>query len=113
MSQTPTVHVPVMLDEVLEWLAPRPGQVLVDGTLGGAGHALALARAIGPGGLLIALDRDPAALTAAETTLAGMPVKLVDSNFADLPAVLSQLAIPAVHGVLLDLGLSSDQLADE
>src|SRR5205085_10017120 len=63
-------------------------------------------------GRVIALDRDPAALAAAETSLAGWPITLVDSNFCDLPEVLAQLEVAAVDGVLLDLGLSSDQLAD-
>ena len=54
-------HIPVMLDEVLHWLAPQPGQVLVDGTLGGGGHARAIAERVGNTGLVVALDRDPAA----------------------------------------------------
>jgi len=59
-----------------------------------------------------ALDRDPAAIAAAEANLAGLPVVVSHASFADLPEVLEQLEIPAVNGVLLDLGLSSDQLAD-
>jgi 16S rRNA (cytosine1402-N4)-methyltransferase len=86
--------------------------VLVDGTLGGGGHTRALAEAVGPSGRVIALDRDPTALVAAETRLAGLPVTLVHSSFADLAEVLAQLDVPAVDGVLLDLGLSSDQLDD-
>ena len=107
-----TVHIPVLADEVLHWLDPKPGQVLVDGTLGGGGHTRLLAERLGPQGRVIALDRDPAALAGAEKSLAGLPVTLVDSNFCDLPEVLAQLEVPAVDGVLLDLGLSSDQLAD-
>ncbi len=107
-----TQHVPVLPAEVLHWLDPRPGQVLVDGTLGGGGHTRLLAERVGPQGRVIALDRDPAALAAAEASLAGLPVTLVDSNFCDLPEVLAQLGVPEVDGVLLDLGLSSDQLAD-
>jgi 16S rRNA (cytosine1402-N4)-methyltransferase len=105
-------HVSVLPEEVLQWLTPRPGQVFVDGTLGGGGHTRALADAVGAGGLVIALDRDPAALANAQENLAGLPVKLVQANFCELPTVLSDLAIRAVDGVLLDLGLSSDQLAD-
>src|SRR5438552_1714080 len=108
----PTCHIPVLSQEVLHWLDPRPGQVLVDGTLGGGGHTRLLAERVGPAGRIIALDRDPAALAAAEHSLAGLPITLVDSNFCDLPEVLAQLDVPAVDGVLLDLGLSSDQLAD-
>ena len=109
---TTPVHVPVLLDEIVEWLRPEPGQTIVDGTLGGGGHTRGLAEQIGPTGRIIALDRDPAARAAAEANLAGLPVTLVDSNFAELPEVLEQLEVPAVDGIVLDLGLSSDQLAD-
>jgi 16S rRNA (cytosine1402-N4)-methyltransferase len=112
MNQSPPSHVPVMVNEVVEWLRPMPGQVIVDGTLGGGGHTAALAQRVAPGGLVVALDRDPATLAAAETHLAGQSVKLVAANFRELPEVLRQLAIRAVDGILLDLGLSSDQLAD-
>lgn len=108
----PSHHIPVLLDEVLEHLAAQPGQTLVDGTLGGGGHTRALAERVGPTGLIVALDRDPAARDRAAQALAGLPVKVVDSNFAELPEVLAQLEIPAVDGIVLDLGLSSDQLAD-
>lgn len=106
------MHVPVMLDEVIEWLDPQPGQILVDGTLGGGGHTLALAEKVGLSGLVLSLDRDPAALEAAERKLKGQPVKLVHSNYCELDEVLRQLDIEAVDGILVDLGLSSDQLAD-
>ncbi|MBI3837371.1 MAG: 16S rRNA (cytosine(1402)-N(4))-methyltransferase RsmH [Planctomycetia bacterium] len=101
-----------MLDEVIQYLDPRAGQTVVDGTLGGGGHTRALAERVGPTGLVIALDRDSAALTAAERNLAGLPVKLVSANFRELPEVLKQIEIPAVQSIVLDLGLSSDQLAD-
>lgn len=105
-------HVPVLLEEVLVALDPQPGGVFVDGTLGGGGYTRVLAERVGSSGDVIALDRDPAALAAAEVNLAGLPVKLVQSNFCELPEVLDQLGIAAVDGVVLDLGLSSDQLAD-
>jgi 16S rRNA (cytosine1402-N4)-methyltransferase len=110
---TESVHVPVMLEEVVRWLTPRPGMVLVDGTLGGGGHARTLAEALTDKGLLIGIDRDSAAIDAAEQYLRGLPVRLVQANFCDLPEVLEQLEIKTVDGVLLDLGLSSDQLADK
>jgi 16S rRNA (cytosine1402-N4)-methyltransferase len=112
MDRPLPLHVPVMLDEVIQWLDPRPGQVFVDGTLGGGGHTEALARRVGDTGLVIALDRDGAALAAAEQRLAGLPVKLVAASYCELPEVLAQLDVEAVHGIVLDLGLSSDQLAD-
>ncbi|HVX10953.1 MAG TPA: 16S rRNA (cytosine(1402)-N(4))-methyltransferase RsmH [Pirellulales bacterium] len=105
-------HVSVMLDEVVAWLAPRPGMTVVDGTLGAGGHTRALAERIGPDGQVLAFDRDPAALAAAEESLRGLPIKLVHADFAELPDVLEQLGIETVDGVVLDLGLSSDQLAD-
>jgi 16S rRNA (cytosine1402-N4)-methyltransferase len=108
----PTEHVSVMLAEVLETLNPQPGQVFLDGTLGGGGHTRALAERVGPTGLVIACDRDPLALAAAEKSLKGLPIKLADSNFCELPEVLQQLEIKEVDGIVLDLGLSSDQLAD-
>jgi 16S rRNA (cytosine1402-N4)-methyltransferase len=112
MSQVPTAHVPVLLQEVLEWLRPQPGGVLFDGTLGGGGHTRALAERVGPQGLVLAMDRDPAAIDAARQTLAGLPVRAVQGNFCDLPEVLRGLDIAAVDGAVLDLGVSSDQLAD-
>lgn len=101
-----------MLDDIVHWLEPRAGQVFVDGTLGGGGHTRALAELVGPAGRVISLDRDPAALAAAEINLQGLSVTLVESDFRDLPEVLAQLGLAAVDGVVLDLGLSSDQLAD-
>lgn len=112
MTNPPSVHVSVMLDEVLQWLEPRPGMVLVDGTLGGGGHTRALAERVAPSGRVIALDRDLAAVEAATIRLAELPIQPVQANFADLGDVLDGLGIEAVDGVLLDLGLSSDQLAD-
>ena len=101
-----------MLHEVAEWLSPEPGQTLVDGTLGGGGHTRVFAEEVGLQGLVIALDLDPAALAMAEDALVGQPVKLVGANFCELPEVLEQIGVAAVDGILLDLGMSSDQLAD-
>ncbi len=112
MSPCHSIHVPVLLDEVVEWLAPKPGAVLVDGTLGGGGHSRAVAERLVPDGTLIALDRDPAAIDAARESLADLPVVVARGSFADLPEVLAELGFTRVDGVILDLGLSSDQLAD-
>lgn len=112
MTENSPVHVPVLLGEVLHWLDPKPGAVIVDGTLGGGGHARRLAERVGPAGRLIGLDLDPEAIRAAGEDLAGLPVELVHANFCDLPEVLAALSIDAVDGILLDLGLSSVQLAD-
>ncbi len=107
-----TIHVPVLPREVLELLAPLPGETMVDGTLGGAGHTRMLAAAVGDNGQVLSFDRDGQAIEAAEQILRGLPIKLVHANFRELRQVLDQLEIRGVDGVLLDLGLSSDQLAD-
>lgn len=112
MPPGPTQHVPVMAQEVLDLLRPAPGQTFVDGTLGGGGHTRLLAQRIPPNGLVLALDRDPIAVERADTELRELPVRALHANFSDLPEVLEQLEIAAVDGILLDLGLSSDQLAD-
>ena len=112
MPEKTTVHVPVLLDQVVHWLRPRPGAVFVDGTLGGGGHARALADKLGRDGLLIGLDRDSHAVEVAERRFEGLPVKLEKANYCDLPELLDQLGIDMVDGVVLDLGLSSDQLDD-
>ena len=115
MTSSQPVHIPVMPREIVEWLAPKPGMVLVDGTLGGGGHTRLLAERLQgrDDSFVLALDRDPSALAAAERNLAGLPVKIAQANFCDLGDVLDELGIAAVDGVLLDLGLSSDQLADQ
>jgi 16S rRNA (cytosine1402-N4)-methyltransferase len=83
----------------------------VDGTLGGGGHARQLAARVAPSGLVIGLDRDPAAIEAAERACSGWPVRAVHANYRDLPQVLAGFQITTVDAVLLDLGLSSDQLS--
>ncbi len=91
----------------------RPGMRVVDGTLGGGGHTRLFAEAVGPEGLVIAIDRDPAAIERGAHELAGLPVRFAQANYRDLPEVLDALAIDRVDRVLLDVGLSSDQLADD
>jgi 16S rRNA (cytosine1402-N4)-methyltransferase len=107
-------HVPVLVAEVLDLLAPQPGQVIVDATIGAGGHARLLAERLRPGGQLIGLDRDEMMLALAQSELAASrcPVKLVHSNFDRLTELLNQLGITAVDSVLADLGICSDQLDD-
>lgn len=107
-----SVHIPVLPAETLEWLQPQSGGTFVDGTLGGGGHTRLLAERVGSAGRVIALDRDQAALARAERELAGLPVMIAHSNFCDLPEVLAEIGMEKVDGILLDIGLSSDQLAD-
>jgi 16S rRNA (cytosine1402-N4)-methyltransferase len=113
MSIDETHHIPVLAAEVLAALEPAAGKTLVDGTLGGGGHARLLADAVTPGGRLLALDRDPAAVERSAELLSDLPVDCLHANYADLPEILAGSGIPSVDGILLDLGLSSDQLADE
>ena len=105
-------HIPVMLAEVVEWLSPKPGMVLVDGTLGGGGHTRALAEGLQDKGFVLALDRDPNAIEGAERRLSGLPVKLAQANFCDVSDVLTEIGVREVDGIVLDLGLSSEQLSD-
>lgn len=105
-------HVPVLTAEVLEALGTAPGQTVVDVTAGAGGHARLVADRLGPGGRLIALDRDPAMIELARSRLAGAAcmVTLVHASFDRLREVLDELSVAAVDGVLADLGVSSDQL---
>jgi 16S rRNA (cytosine1402-N4)-methyltransferase len=112
MSTSQSQHVSVLTAEVLAQLELAPGQIVLDGTLGGGGHARAILQRIGPTGLLVAFDRDPAAIERAASWSAGMPVRFCQTNFCDAPEALDQLNIDRLDGVILDLGLSSDQLAD-
>lgn len=111
---SPFTHQPVLLDECLTWLTPQPGDLVVDGTVGGGGHAEAILARTGPSGRLLGLDHDPQAITAAGTRLQpfGDRVTLVQASFRALSSVLDDLQIAQVDGVLLDLGVSSPQLDD-
>lgn len=109
---TTSYHVPVLLDETLAQLDLRPGAVIVDGTLGGGGHAEAILERTRPDGLLIGLDVDPDAIREASRRLApfGERVRLVQASFRRLDDVARELELVPVDGVLLDLGVSSHQL---
>ena len=102
-------HRPVLLEQTLETLQVRPDGVYLDGTAGGGGHSFAIASQL-QGGRLIALDQDPDAIRAAGERLAGLPATVVQSNFTRMDEVLQRLEIPAVDGILLDIGVSSHQL---
>ena len=106
-------HVSVLLQECLEGLNIRPEGIYVDGTLGRAGHSSRIAERLTTG-RLIGIDRDPVALAAAGERLKPWKdrVTLVHSNFCEIKQVLSDLQIPGVDGILLDLGVSSPQLDD-
>jgi 16S rRNA (cytosine1402-N4)-methyltransferase len=107
-------HLPVMADEVVEILAPRPGSLQIDATLGGAGHAERILAATAPDGRLLGLDADAAAVARSARRLArfGDRVVLRQGNFRYLAEIAPQAGFAAVDGLLLDLGLSSYQLGD-
>ncbi len=105
-------HVPVLRDAVLRYLAPRKGGLYVDATVGPGGHAEAILEAISPEGRLIGVDRDPQALAFARRRLDrfGARAIFVHGDARRLPALLRELGISRVRGVLADLGVSSLQL---
>ena len=105
-------HMPVLQEEVLRFLAPKPGGIYLDGTVGGGGHAALILQASEPDGVLIGLDRDRSALAATGERLAhyGERVRLFHGNFSDMAEPLTQLGITGLDGFLLDLGVSSHQL---
>jgi 16S rRNA (cytosine1402-N4)-methyltransferase len=110
-------HVPVLLQAVVEHLALEPGLVYVDGTVGSAGHYSAVAHRIGPGGVAIGIDRDASALERARRRIAaerisGVECSLVHASFDELERVVTQSGHQDVDRVLLDLGVSSEQLDD-
>lgn len=104
-------HVPVLYNEVLAGLQPKPGGFHIDGTVGAGGHAAGILEHTSPDGRLLGLDRDPAALAAAQTTLAqfGDRVRLAQASYIEMAAYAAEAS---ADGVLLDLGLSSLQLDD-
>ena len=107
-------HVSVLPAEAIELLRPRPGARMLDGTLGGGGHARLLLEHLAPGGVLVGLDRDPEAVERVSRALApfGEAFRARCADFADLGAALDAEGIDRVDGILLDLGLSSLQIED-
>lgn len=104
-------HTPVLLAEVTQQLSPHDGSTIVDCTLGGAGHARRIQELIGPDGMLVGIDRDPAALDAAADTLRlGQQTILRQGDFGDIDRILSDVDLAFVDGFLFDLGVSSYQL---
>lgn len=112
-SRSPrSVHVPVMLREVLQQLDLHPGLVVADGTVGAGGHSKKIWERIQPGGRLIGTDRDAMMLRWAREALPDPAVILQQGSYVELPTVLAGLELDGVDRFLLDLGLSSDQLED-
>lgn len=105
----------MLLKETLEYLDPKPGGIYVDGTLGGAGHSLEIAKRILPGGVLIGIDQDLNALEAAKERLKtfGGSVITVHDNFRNIKSIVHENGFDEVDGILLDIGVSSHQLDEE
>ncbi len=104
-------HKSVLLDEVIEGLNIKPDGIYVDGTLGGAGHSAEIAKRLNEKGRLIGIDQDEDAIKTATERLASFPgVTVVRNNYENMVAVLKELNIDGVDGILLDLGVSSFQL---
>ena len=105
-------HIPVLLNETLALLAPERGGIFVDGTLGGGGHAEAVLTRLGQADRLIGIDRDWEAVHAAGERLStfGGRFTALHGNFFDMKALLGEIGVTEVSGILLDLGVSSHQL---
>ncbi len=105
-------HTSVLLKETVDSLSVRPGGVYVDGTLGGGGHSLEIAKRLQGRGTLIGIDRDEAAVLAAGARLEpfGETVKIVRGNYSSMPGIVQSLGFSRVDGIVLDLGVSSHQL---
>ena len=110
-------HTPIMLAEVLRCLQPRPGDVVVEATLGGGGHAQALLTRIAPSGTLLGLDVDGVALIRTaerlrQLDLGGARLMAQQASFADLADAMRAAELPAANAILVDLGVSSMQMDD-
>lgn len=114
MNSERSQHVSVMLDEVLEYLRPRPGGHYIDGTLGGGGHTTALLERSAPDGKVLGIDADLQALARVRGQLSEYVsngrLVLVHGNFAQLAPIAHEAGFMSVQGILLDLGFSSDQM---
>lgn len=105
-------HNPVLVKEVISFLNPRQGQIIVDATIGGAGHSAEILQRISPGGLLIGIDRDEEALRLVSERLKPFKgsFKLINKNFKDLKEILKDIGVEKVNGIIFDLGISSIQM---
>lgn len=112
MTSPDARHVPVLPQEVLEWLNPQPGETFVDATTGAGGHSELILERLGTTGKLICLDRDPEMLSIARDRLNSENATYVEASFDQLRQVLDDLSVTGVNGILADLGICSAQLDD-
>jgi len=106
------LHNPVLAKEVISFLNPAPGQIIVDATIGGAGHSEQILQRIIPGGMLIGIDRDEETLRLASERLKPFEgsFKLINKNFEYLKEALKEIGVEKVNGIIFDLGISSIQM---
>jgi 16S rRNA (cytosine1402-N4)-methyltransferase len=107
-----SVHKPVMLREVVQQLELEAGLTVMDGTVGAGGHSAEILKRVGDNGRLVGFDRDPMMLEHAAVRLQGSNVTLIHAPYSAAANELQRVGVPCVDRVLLDLGLSSDQLSD-
>ncbi len=100
-----------MLSECIDGLNIKPDGIYIDGTVGGAGHSIEIAKRLTTG-RLIGIDRDPEAVSVATERLKGFNAEVINSNFSELDSIMKEKNIPKANGILLDLGVSSHQLDD-
>jgi len=108
------IHQPVLLQEVLTNLDPKPGEIFIDATINRGGHARAIAERLGAGGQLFGLDVDEDALASARINLAKIAcqITLIEANFSQLDQVIPRAVHGKIDGIILDLGFSSEQIDD-
>lgn len=112
------MHIPVLVKEVIEYLNPQPGENFIDGTGGAAGHTLAILVRTSPGGKILFFDRDEEAIARSKEIISAEDAELlervifINDSYANLAETVKKVNFAPVQGILLDLGLSSDQLAD-
>ncbi len=115
-----TIHKSVLLNETIDGLNLKESAIVVDATLGGGGHSLEILKRIGPGGKLVAIDRDEEALERFRKRVEESKgdnfflanIKIVKANFAEIEVIVKDLGIAGVDGIVADLGFSSDQMED-
>lgn len=107
------MHIPVLLNEVIRTLQPKEGEIFIDGTLGGGGHAEAILKLLGKKGMFVGIDADAGAIDEARKKFKNdARCTFIHGNYADIPEILNTLHIDGADGMLIDLGFSSTQIDD-
>lgn len=114
-SLHPAQHIPALKEETLRFLAPEPGKIIFDGTLGSGRHARAILEKLLPDGMLIGIDRDPKMLDIAAKSLEEFPrrsYRLFEGSYAQIDEVLEEVEVEAVDGIFIDAGFATPQILD-